>query len=166
VVAAWEQAFFAGSTPGGPRRVVLRSGVILGRNGGGLVPLVRLTRAFLGGAAGSGKQYLSWLHGDDFCSICRWVVARTESEGVYNATGPAPVPNAEFMRQLRKAVGRPWSPPAPAWMVKLLARFVMRVEPSLALAGCRCLPGRLLAEGFVFRYPDLAPALRDLLKPA
>jgi uncharacterized protein (TIGR01777 family) len=165
VVATWERTFFAGGTLGGPRRVALRSGFILGRSGGGLVPLAGLTRSFLGGAAGNGKQYLSWLHVDDFCSVCRWVIARPESEGVYNVTAPAPVPNADFMRQLRKVIGRPWSPPAPAWMVKFLARWVMRVEPSLALAGCRCLPRRLLSEGFVFRHPDLAPALRDLLKP-
>jgi uncharacterized protein (TIGR01777 family) len=166
VVAAWEAAFFAGENPGGPRRVALRNGFILGRDGGGLVPLVRLTRCFLGGAAGDGKQVLSWLHLADFCAICRAVIARPESRGVYNATAPAPVTNAEFMRRLRETLHRPWSPPAPAWLVRALARGVLRVEPSLILTGARCVPRRLEEEGFAFRHPDLAPALRQLLPPA
>jgi hypothetical protein len=70
------------------------------------------------------------------------------------------------MRELRQVLGRPWSPPAPAWALALAARFVLRVEPSLILAGCRAVPRRLLAEGFAFRYPALAPALRDLTGPA
>lgn len=165
VVAAWEAAFFAGAEAEGPRRVALRSGFILGRDGGGLPRLARLARMFLGGAAGSGRQYISWLHIEDFCAICRWAISRKETRGVYNAIAPRPSTNAELMRVLRKTLSRPWSPPAPAWVVKLMARFVMRVEPSLVLAGCRCIPGRLLGEGFDFRHPDLAPALRDLLGP-
>jgi len=166
VVSTWEAAFFSGGPAGGPRRVALRSGVILGREGGALPPLIRLTRAFLGGTAGSGRQYLSWLHVGDFCQACLWVTHRPESAGIYNVTGPAPVPNAAFMRELRQVLGRPWSPPAPAWALALAARFVLRVEPSLILAGCRAVPRRLLAEGFAFRYPALAPALRDLTGPA
>ena len=110
VAVAWERAFFAGESGGGPRRAALRLGFILGRDGGGLVPLVRLTRWFLGGAAGSGRQFLSWLHREDFCAACRWIIDRTESRGVYNLTAPRPVPNAEFMRELRAVLGRPWSP--------------------------------------------------------
>jgi uncharacterized protein (TIGR01777 family) len=163
VVATWESTFFARNATGGPRRVALRSGFILGRNGGGLKPLIRIARAFLGGAAGSGKQYLSWLHVEDFCRICQWVIARKESTGIYNTTGPVPVTNTEFMRELRKALIRPWSPPAPAWAVRLVGRHVIKVEPSLILAGCRCVPRRLLAEEFVFQHPDLALALRNLL---
>jgi uncharacterized protein (TIGR01777 family) len=163
VVAAWEAAFFSGDTSGGPRRVALRIGFVLGRDGGGFVPLVRLARLFLGGATGSGRQFVSWLHIGDLCSACRWLIARTDSRGVYNVAGPAPVTNAEFMRELRKTLGRPWSPPAPAWAVKAVARFVMHVDPGLVLSGCRCVPRRLLAEGYEFGHPALAPALRDLL---
>jgi uncharacterized protein len=166
VVAAWEAAFFAGAEAAGPRRVALRSGFILGRDGSGLPRLAGLTRKFLGGAAGNGRQYMSWLHVEDFCAICRWAISRRETRGVYNATAPRPSTNAEFMRLLRETLGRPWSPPAPAWLVKLIARFVMRVEPSLVLAGCRCIPRRLQVEGFDFRHPDLRPALRDLIGPA
>ncbi len=165
VVAAWEGAFFEGAAPGGARRVALRQGHLLGRDGGLLTPLARLTRLFLGGATGSGRDYLSWLHIADYGAICQWVIAHPECQGVYNACVPAAVTNAEFMRQLRKTLHRPWAPPAPAFIVKLMARFVLRVDPSLALAGCRAAPGRLIAEGFTFRHTDLAKALSDLLGP-
>jgi len=162
VVSAWESAFFREAGQGGPRRVALRIGFVLGA-GGGLDPLARLARRFLGGAVGGGRHYVSWLHLGDFCRICAWAVGRDESRGVYNAVAPVAATNAELMRELRSALNRPWSPPAPAWAVAWIARHVMRVEPSLALSGCRCLPGRLLAEGFEFRHPNLREALRDLL---
>jgi len=166
VVTKWETAFFGGNAVLGQRRMALRIGFILGRDGGGMAPLTRLVRSYLGGAAGSGRQYLSWMHSDDFCAACRWLIGQPDAQGVYNLTGPAPATNSEFMRALRNTLGKPWSPPAPAWAVKLIARFVMKIEPSLALAGCRCVPQRLLAAGFVFRHPDLKSALRDLLTPA
>jgi uncharacterized protein (TIGR01777 family) len=166
VVAAWEGAFFSGNRPGGPRRVALRQGHLLGRNGGLLTPLARLTRCFLGGAAGSGRQYLSWLHLADYCSLCQWAIANPDCQGIYNACSPSPVTNAEFMRLLRKTLHRPWSPPAPAWVVKAMARFVLRVDPSVALAGCRCAPRRLTTEGFTFLHSNLPEALADLLVPA
>jgi uncharacterized protein len=164
-VAAWEAAFQE-APAGGLRRVVLRQGHLLGRNGGFLSPLARLTRSFLGGAAGTGLQYISWLHLADYCALCEWVIDQPECQGVYNACSPAPVTNAEFMRRLREVLHRPWCPPAPAWVVSGAARFVLRVEPSLALSGCRCAPWALEAEGFTFRHPELGEALRDLLDPA
>jgi uncharacterized protein (TIGR01777 family) len=166
VVVTWEAAFFGEKGTGGPRRVALRQGHVLGRNGGFLPPLARLTRLFLGGATGRGGDYLSWLHIADYCALCQWVIAHPECQGVYNAAAPSPATNAEFMRELRKVRRRPWSPPVPAWIVKLTARFVLGVDPSLVVGGCRAVPRHLLAEGFVFRYPDLGGALRDLFRPA
>ena len=163
VAKAWEEAFFAAEAAGGPRRVALRIGFVLGRTGGALAPLAKLARFFLGGSAGNGKQYLSWIHVDDVCAIVRWVIERPGASGVYHATGPAPVTQAEFMRALRRALGRPWSPPAPAWAVRLGARFFLRVDPDLALTGQRCPPRRLLDEGFRFQWPVLPAALADLL---
>ncbi len=167
VCKAWEEAFFGGvGGPGRPRRVALRIGIVLGPGGGGLQPLAGLARWFLGGAAGSGRQYISWIHLDDFCAICRWAIEREASAGVYNATGPEPATNADFMRAVCRALGRPWSPPAPAWAVRLGARWILRVDPDLALGGRRCVPRRLLEEGFKFRHPELGEALRGILQPA
>jgi NAD dependent epimerase/dehydratase family enzyme len=82
--------------------------------------------------------------------------------GTYNATSPSPVTNADFMRELRRAVHRPWSPPIPAPLVPLGA-WMMGTEPELALTGRRCVPKRFLEQGFEFRFPSVAEALRDVL---
>jgi uncharacterized protein (TIGR01777 family) len=163
ICEAWEGAFFKGDAAGGARKVALRIGFVLGRDGGALVQLAKLARWYLGGSAGSGRQYLSWLHLDDFCAMVRWAMENPEAQGAFNATGSSPVTNAEFMRALRAALGRPWSPPTPVWAVKLGARFVMGVDPSLALGGRRCVPRRLLDEGFVLHHTDLGETLRGLL---
>jgi hypothetical protein len=81
--------------------------------------------------------------------------------GVYNAVAPDAVTNAEFMRELRRALHRPWSPPAPEFAVRFVSRL-MKSEPSLALAGCRCAPERFLEAGFGFQFPDLRGALENL----
>jgi NAD dependent epimerase/dehydratase family enzyme len=83
-------------------------------------------------------------------------------QGVYVVTAPNPVRNDEFMRLLRKSVRRPWSPPVPGPLVRVGA-WMMRTDPELALMGRRCVPTRLLREGFRFEFPELEGALEDLL---
>jgi len=144
-----------------PRRVALRLGVVLGRTGGALPPLARLTRCFLGGAAGSGRQYISWLHLSDAVRIYREAVERDDFEGLYIAASPSPVTNAEFMRTLRATLHRPWSPPVPALALRL-ASWLLDMNTELALSGQRCVPRRLMERGFAFEFSELAPALRDL----
>jgi uncharacterized protein (TIGR01777 family) len=145
------------------RRIILRLGLVLGRGGGVLAPLVRLTRFYLGGSIGNGRQYISWIHVDDLSEMIRWSIERPDVQGIYNATGPSPVINREFMRELRKVLNRPWSPATPVFVVKVGTKFVMRTESSLALTGRRCIPRRFLQQGFEFQQPDLAQALRDIL---
>ena len=82
--------------------------------------------------------------------------------GVYVVTAPNPVRNSEFMRLLRRAVHRPWSPPVPGIMVRVGA-WLLRTDPELALLGRRCVPTRLLREGFRFEFPELDAALEELL---
>jgi uncharacterized protein (TIGR01777 family) len=144
------------------RTVALRIGFALGRGGGALQTLAGLTKWFLGGSAGSGNQYISWIHIADLNNMFRAAVEDESMNGVYNATGPEPVTNREFMRQMRSVVGRPWSPPVPSWAVEFGA-FLMRTEASLALTGRRCVPARFLEGGFRFQFPELRPALNDLL---
>ena len=81
--------------------------------------------------------------------------------GTFNAVAPNPVTNAEFMRELRRALHRPWSPPAPVWAVKLGSRL-MKSEPSLALSGCRVAPKKFLEGGFQFQFPELRDAFENL----
>jgi NAD dependent epimerase/dehydratase family enzyme len=90
-----------------------------------------------------------------------WSIERDDIEGIFNATGPDPVTNAEFMRQLRRRLNRPWSPPVPAWAVRIGA-WSMGSEAELALTGRRCVPQRLLDMDFEFKYSNLEGALRDL----
>jgi len=153
----WEAAFNSASVPQ-TRRVLLRIGFVLGRAGGALPVLGGLTKWFLGGTAGSGNQFISWIHVQDLSRMFLEAVERDELSGTFNAVAPNPVTNREFMRELRHALHRPWSPPAPEWAVKLGAR-AMGTEPSLVLTGCRVTPKRFLEAGFKFQFTDLRRAL-------
>jgi uncharacterized protein len=157
----WEEEF-ARACPATVRPVVLRLGVVLGRESGAFPPLARVTRFFLGGAAGSGRQGFSWIHLDDVAGIIARACTDATMRGAYNACAPRPVDNAGFMRALRSALGRPWAPPAPAFAIRLAARFVLRTEPGLILEGLFCRPARLEQAGYRFRHPELAGALADL----
>ncbi len=163
VCQRWEAAFDAEPTPD-TRRVLLRIGFVLGRDGGALEMLARLTRWGLGGAAGDGRQWISWMHLADFVRCVAWALTEPEARGVYNVTGPNPVTNRELMRALRSIQRRPWSPPIPAAFVRIGA-WLLGTEGELALTGRRCLPRRLQEEGFWFVQPGLRPALTDILQP-
>ncbi len=162
ICSEWEAAFNTVSLPS-TRKVTLRIGFVLGRESGALPVLARLTKFFLGGAVGSGKQFISWIH---LADLVQMFVAGVENEkllGTFNAVAPSAVTNAEFMRELRWALHRPWSPPAPEFAVKLGARL-MGSEPSLALVSQRCTPKKFLAAGFQFKFQELAPALNELCR--
>ncbi len=156
----WEDAFHAVKT-NQTRKVILRIGFVLGRNGGALPVLARLTKFFLGGAVGSGRQYISWIHVDDLVAMFVAVVEQESLSGTFNAVGPSPVTNAEFMRVLRRVLYRPWSPPAPVFAVKLGAKM-LGSEPSLALVSQRCVPWRFAGAGFRFKFADVRSALENL----
>jgi uncharacterized protein (TIGR01777 family) len=157
----WEKAFAESPTPG-VRRVVLRLGVVLGREGGAFPPLAGLTRWCLGGAAGSGRQYISWLHLADAVRMYRETIDREDFQGVYVAVSPQPATNGQFMRELRAALRRPWSPPVPAWALRLGA-WLTGINAELALSGQRCAPRRLMAQGFAYEFPELRRALSALV---
>jgi hypothetical protein len=163
VCRLWENAFHAADSLH-TRRILFRIGLVLGRDGGALPVLANLTRWFLGGAAGSGKQYISWIHLADLMQMfLQAIEPDSHLAGTYNAVAPNPATNAEFMRALRHNFYRPWCPPAPAWAVKLISRLI-RTEPSLVLNGCRCMPKRFLESGFEYQFPDLRGALKDICR--
>ncbi|OLS38530.1 TIGR01777 family oxidoreductase [Bacillus sp. MRMR6] len=163
VCELWEQEFFKVVLPA-TRQVLLRIGFALGRDGGALEPLAKLARYNLGGTVGSGKQFISWLHIDDLNEMFLQSIENENYTGIYNATGPNPVSNKEFMLTLRKVLHKPWSPPAPAPLVWLGAYLLMRTEPSLALTGRRCIPKKLSEQNFRFQYTDLETSLSELLQ--
>ena len=163
VGAAWEDAF-ARSAPAGVRQVVLRTSFVLGRHGGALATLARLARCGLGGTVGSGRQGISWIHEHDMNRLFTRAIEDDAMTGAYIATAPNPVSNAEFMRELRRAVGTPVGLPAFEWMVRFGAPLFLRTDPELALYGRYCVSKRLKEEGFDFSFPDLSSALRNLYR--
>ena len=137
----------------------------MGPGGVAMRKLLLLTKLFLGGRVGSGRQWISWLHPDDMMEIFLWSLVNPAIEGVFNATSPNPVTNAELMREMRRAVGRPWSPPTPAFAVRLAAPII-GTDAEIPLTGRRCIPKRLHDLGFTFRHPNLSEALDDALRPS
>lgn len=160
VCRQWEGAFDALDLPA-TRKVILRLGVVLGRDGGALPMLEKLTRWFLGGAVGNGHQFVSWIHVSDLVRLFEAVIGRAELAGVFNAVSPNPVPNSELMRELRHALHRPWSPPVPAPFARAGA-WLMGTDGHLALTSCRCVPRRFLEHQFDFLFPTVSAAFANL----
>jgi NAD dependent epimerase/dehydratase family enzyme len=129
--------------------------------GGVFDTLLALTRRRLGGRAGHGRQFMSWIHDEDFVSAVRWLIGRDDIEGIVNVASPHPLPNAEFMRVLRDACGVSFGLPASRWMLEIGAVF-MRTETELILKSRRVVPAKLLEHGFTFRFPHWSDAARDL----
>jgi len=165
VAQAWEEAY-ARAVPAEVRQVIFRTSFVLGREGGALRTLAGLARWGLGGKVGHGRQGISWIHEQDMNRLFARAIADEQMTGVYLATAPNPVSNAEFMRELRRAHGVPFGLPAMEWMVRLAAPLLLRTDPDLALYGRYCVSRRLREEGFDFQFPDLASALRDLRSPS
>jgi len=165
VGTAWEKSFTDADLQD-TRRVILRVSFVMGiGDNSALRTLSRITRLFLGGHTGSGRQWMSWLHIADYCQIILRALRGGDPtmQGIYVVTAPNPLTNKEFMKQLRHTLHRPWSPPIPKPLVHIGA-LLMRTDPELALFGRRCVPRRLLNEGYNFQFPTLPEALHDLLR--
>jgi uncharacterized protein (TIGR01777 family) len=163
VARAWEAAAAESVTPNS-RKVLLRAAMVMSPDRGGVFDtLLRLVRLGLGGAAAGGRQYISWIHHADFLRAVMWLLQHEEIDGAVNLAAPQPLPNAEFMRALRKAWGTSFGLPAAAWMLALGA-FAMRTETELVLKSRRVIPGRLAKAGFAFQLPEWPGAARDLCR--
>lgn len=147
----------------GLRVCVLRTGIVLGRKGpaggGALAQMLPAFRLGGGGPMGSGRQWMSWIHLNDEVALIRWLLAHEAARGAYNATAPEPARNAEFARALGRALHRPAVLPMPGFALKLIVGEMAEI----LLSGQRVLPQRALDQGFRFRFPTLAEALRDIL---
>ena len=160
VIRQWERALDDAPTPQ-TRKVPLRITLVFGAGGGVFPVLRRLARFGLGGTMGNGRQFVSWIHEEDFCRALEWIVNHDELGGPINLAAPNPLTNADMMRVLRKECGAPFGLPATAGMLEIGA-FFLRTETELILKSRRVVPGRLLASGFQFHFPQLENALRDL----
>lgn len=163
VAKRWEEAFAAASAPF-TRKIALRSAMTMSPDKGGIFDvLLGLVRRGLGGRQGSGKQYVSWMHQADFVAAIEFLLAQDSIDGAVNLASPYPLPNRDFMAILRAASGVSTGIPAARWMLELGA-VVMRTETELILKSRRVVPGRLLASGFRFQFPEWTEAADDLLE--
>ena len=163
VVKKWERELNAAATPN-TRKVLMRSAIVMSPSPGGPFDmLLKLVRLGLGGRFGDGKEYVSWIHDQDFVRTMDWLIQHDELEGPVNLAAPNPLPHAEFMQTLRKAWGKKFGLPATEWMLELGA-FVLRSETELMLKSRRVIPPRLLNSGFTFQFPIWAEAANDLCK--
>lgn len=161
VAKAWEQAAAELELPN-TRTVLLRSAMTMSPDRGGIFDvLVGLVRRGLGGKSGDGRQFVSWIHAQDFVRALYWLIEHDELAGPVNLASPHPLPNAEFMKAIREAWDKKLGLPATKWMLAVGAVF-MRTETELVLKSRRVVPGRLLESGFEFEFPTWAEAAEDL----
>jgi len=141
------------------RVVLLRTGIVLEKDGGALPEMALPFKLFAGGPVGSGRQYYSWVHRADWVAMAAWAVRTSTVSGPFNVTAPNPAPNREFARTLGRVLRRPAFMPAPAFALRIA---LGEMADALLLSGQRVVPARAQAQGFQFQYPTLEPALRSI----
>jgi uncharacterized protein len=154
----WEREAMAAAPV--TRVVLLRTGVVLAREGGALPQMALPFRFFAGGPIGSGRQQVSWIHVDDWVDMVRWALDAPRVSGPLNITAPEPVNNADLARAIGRALGRPAVMPVPAFAVRL----ALGEMADVALNGQRVLPAKAVSNGFTFRYPGIEQALREIYR--
>jgi uncharacterized protein (TIGR01777 family) len=163
IAQAWERTLAEANTPS-TRKVALRSAMVMSPEPGGVFGILHgLARYGLGGTIAGGRQFMSWIHGDDFVRAIRFLLEHDEIDGPVNLAAPEPLPQRDLMATLRSAAGVPIGVPATAWLLEVAA-FVHRTDSELLLKSRRVVPGRLLEAGFRFGYPTWADAVRDLVQ--
>ncbi len=163
VARAWEEAFFGAPAPAATRKLALRIGMVLANEEGTVFDkLAHIARCGLGGRMGKGRQRVSWIHMHDFIAAIEMLESAPLIDGVVNVTSPDSPANHVWMRRFREAVAMPVGLPAPAWAVRLGAR-VLGTEGELVMKSRWVRPRRLEEMGFRWRFPNLVPALEDLV---
>lgn len=162
VCKAWEEIFWKQDSPL-TRKILLRTGIVLGKSDGVFPRLFNMVRSGLGGKQGNGKQFMSWIHEADVAGIIYWLYNNETVNGTFNCTAPSPLPNAEFMDTIRKAIGIPIGLPASAWLLTLGA-WIIGTETELILKSRWVMPTSLLDVGYSFQFPDLGSAVQDIIR--
>ncbi len=163
IAKAWEREQRDAKTPS-TRKVILRSAMVMSPDRTGIFDvLLGLTRRGLGGPAAGGRQYVSWIHERDFVRAVELLLEREDLSGAFNLASPNPITQRELMSELRRASGARVGLPATRWMLEVGALF-LRTETELLLKSRRVVPGRLLANGFVFQFPEWRAAVDDLVR--
>jgi len=153
----WEAAALDASPM--TRVVLLRTGLVLARDGGALPQIALPFRLFIGGRMGTGRQVMSWIHLDDWIALVLWAMSNASASGPLNLTAPNPVSNSEFSATLGRVLHRPSFIAAPAFALRLA---LGEMADAMLLGGQRAVPAAALRGGFAFRYPTLEPALKEI----
>jgi uncharacterized protein len=162
IARSWERALVEARTPA-TRKVALRTAMVMSPDRGGVFDvLLGLVRRGLGGPAANGRQFVSWIHDQDFVRAVSFLHECDDIVGAVNVAAPGPLPQREMMQVLRETWGTRVGLPATRWMLELGA-WALRTDTELLLKSRRVVPGRLLDAGFAFAFPDWAPAARDLV---
>jgi len=162
IAKAWEAALDEAPTPR-TRKLALRAAMVMSPDRGGIFDvLLGLTRRGLGGSIAGGRQWMSWIHERDFVRAVQMLIDRDDVSGAVNLAAPNPLPQRDFMAALRAACGARIGLPATRWMAEIGA-FFLRTDTELTFKSRRVVPGRLLATGFGFDWPEWPAAARDLV---
>jgi uncharacterized protein (TIGR01777 family) len=154
----WESTALKGEGYG-VRVVLLRFGVVLGRDGGALKEMIPVFKKYMGSPLGTGKQWFSWIHVQDLANVYSFLLEHEDISGPVNCTSPEPVQNREMTKILGQALGKPtFMPAVPGFII----RAVLGEFGSVLLKGQRVIPQKLLAQGFLFRFPGLREAFKEI----
>jgi uncharacterized protein (TIGR01777 family) len=145
----------------GVRHVTLRSGLVLGREGGALPKFMAPYRFYLGGWLGSGRQWLSWISLEDEIRAIRFLLENPSLQGAFNLTSPNPVTMRQFSRTLGQVLGKPAWTVVPAFVLR---RSLGQMAEEVLLTSQKALPRRLTEGGFTFKYPELRTALEAIIQ--
>jgi uncharacterized protein len=163
VAKAWEKAATDTATPR-TRLVLMRTSMLMSPDPGGIfATLLRLVRWRLGGPVAGGRQFVSWVHEQDFVRAVYWLIEHSELRWAVNVTSPAPLSYSDFMRAIRAAAHVRLGLPATRWMLAIAA-LLLRTEPELVLKSRRVTPDRLLESGFRFDFPEWEGAAVELVR--
>ncbi len=161
VAKRWENCFFEAEVPDTVRKVATRTAIVLGDEAGTVWDVLQgLSKKYLGGKMGSGKQKVSWIHIEDFCRAVEWLIDEVEAEGCYNVSAPGPTDNCRLMELVRESVGVSFGLPATKWMLEIGA-FFLRTETELILKSRWVIATRLEKEGFEFRYRTIEACIES-----
>jgi uncharacterized protein (TIGR01777 family) len=161
VCKSWEECFRRIGTPA-TKKIIFRAGIVLGRKDGAFPRLKNLVKFGLGGHQGTGRQYVSWIHEQDFARAIEWAFEAGQDGAIYNVTAPEAVQNRAMMALIRKTYGIPFGLPSPQWLLEPGARLI-GTETELILKSRWVYPGKLLKEGFTFQFPDAAAAIGEIM---
>jgi len=161
IAKSWEKAFYSHDIPN-VRQIAIRTSIVLGKNGGALIPLKNITKAGMGGKQGSGNQRVSFIHENDFARAILFLLEKETITGNMNVTAPNPSNNKVLMDTIRKELKIYFGIPQPIWLLKI-GTFIIGTEAELVLKSRNVIPKRLLDSGFNFKYKTIEATLKDLL---